>query len=364
MRYLLVLVLLAPACPKQMSVCATGEVLTDKGCQCSDGHVPDEDGVGCHREDPTTTTTTTSTSTTTSTTTTTLRPATPVPPSIPPIAPSPTPTCIPEPAMPSGPVTTANGLAASSCEHPSENMACFKDRGDVAIYVEGETRCWNYAQYAAFNLNAGHWKRERRGNMEMLCDEPPRGCFDKFGRRYSNDDWTRECFGSDCRQPSYPFSGQYAGICPARAPKTCPPVPLPTPTVVPGESCTLPAMRECGSVGNVNPVIGLYGCCVTDKHPSFPRESPFSSVLADVQEAEERDGTVARDRDGRVDEDAYVNEILRRLRVKGLCVTRGGPSDEIGIKGSNAESWQFDIHLSNGRPRKGGYVAYCKPARF
>jgi hypothetical protein len=123
-------------------------------------------------------------------------------------------------------------------------------------------------------------------------------------------------------------------------------------------------MRECGSVGNVDPERGLYGCCVTDKHPTFPRSSPFSAVLEEVQEAEEDAETVPRDRDGRVDEDVYVAEILRRLRARGLCVTRGGPSDEIGIKGTNNESWQFDIHLGNGRPRRGGYVAYCSPARF
>ena len=109
---------------------------------------------------------------------------------------------------------------------------------------------------------------------------------------------------------------------------------------------------------------GKWGCCVTDKHPSFPRSSPFSGVLEEVQEAEERDRTIPRDQDGRVDEDAYVNEILRRLGARGVCAKRGGPSDEIGIKSSSEENWQFDIHLGNGRPRRQGYTAYCRPARF
>lgn len=142
------------------------------------------------------------------------------------------------------------------------------------------------------------------------------------------------------------------------------PTPTPGPTPSPGTSCSLPEMPECGSVGDVDPGIGLYGCCVTDKHPSFPRSSPFSDVVEEVQDAEERDGTVPRDRDGRVDEEAYVNEVVRRLRARGLCAVRGGPGDELGIKGSNAESWQFDVHLGDGRPRRSGYVAYCSPARF
>jgi hypothetical protein len=190
-------------------------------------------------------------------------------------------------------------------------------------------------------------------------DDTSRGCFDRFGRRYKWDGgaWREQVLADR-------LSGWWLGICPPRAPKTCAPSPVPTPTPEPGGSCALPSMPECGSVGNVDPAIGLYGCCVTDKHPTFPRSSPFSSVLEDVQRKEEDAGTVARDRDGRVDEDAYVAEILHRLAARGVCAKRGGPSDEISIKSDNSEAWQFDIHLSNGRPRRSGYVAYCRPARW
>lgn len=273
--------------------------------------------------------------------------------------PTPTPTpCVPEAPMPDGPVSVRTGLKPSSCANPSENMKCFVDRGDVATYPPGITSCWNYPQLAAYNVSQGHWREECRGDLCMLCDEAPRGCFDAWGRRYGNDDWTRECYGSDCRQPEYPFSGQYGGLCPARAPETC------SPPVPPTTECSLPKMPECGSVGEVNADIGLYGCCVTDKHPSWRPSSPFSKVLDEVQREEERDQTISRDRDGRVDEEAYTAELVRRLKARGLCAVVGGPGDELGIKGSNGESYQFDVHFGNGRPRRDGYVAYCRPARF
>src|SRR6185436_4819532 len=117
---------------------ATGQKCDVEKRVCGDGKLVNRDGqIRC--EYPTTTLpepTTTSTSSTTTTTTTFVLPTTTTT-TLPPVAPKPSPTCIPEQPMPSGPVTTANGLAPSSCEHPSENMACFKNRGDEAIYVEG-----------------------------------------------------------------------------------------------------------------------------------------------------------------------------------------------------------------------------------
>ena len=82
------------------------------------------------------------------------------------------------------------------------------------------------------------------------------------------------------------------------------------------------------------------------------------------QDAIERQRPDLFDRDGKVNEDAYVNELLRRLRARGLCATRGGPTDEVGLKSGNSESFQYDVHLGNGRPRRSGYVSYCRPARF
>ena len=150
---------------------------------------------------------------------------------------------------------------------------------------------------------------------------------------------------------------------PAPTPVPTPtPSPSPVPSPTPSPGCTLSPMPECGR--HEGPT-GVYGCCTTDKAESgFPSRSPFSAAVEEAQEAEERAGTVPRDRDGRVDEEAYVNEIVRRLRARGLCAARGGPGDEVGVKRDNGESFQFDVHLGNGRPRRDGYVAYCRPARW
>jgi hypothetical protein len=146
---------------------------------------------------------------------------------------------------------------------------------------------------------------------------------------------------------------------------TFPPLPTTTTTTLPPiaptpQPCALPALPECGR--SEGPT-GVYGCCWTDKARPLPG-SPFDAVVDQEQGAIEHDRRDLFDQDGRVDEDEYVNELVRRLRVRGLCVTRGGPTDEVGLKASNGESFQYDVHLGNGRPRKSGYTAYCSPARF
>lgn len=65
----------------------------------------------------------------------------------------------------------------------------------------------------------------------------------------------------------------------------------------------------------------------------WPRDNPFEYAVDQVQDDVERDRPELFDRDGRVNEDTYVLEVVRRLRVKGYCATVGGPSDEIGVKG-------------------------------
>jgi hypothetical protein len=119
-------------------------------------------------------------------------------------------------------------------------------------------------------------------------------------------------------------------------------------------------MPDCS--GSEGPT-GVYGCCWTDKARPLP-SSPFDAIVDAEQDAIERERPGMFDRDGRVDEDAYVNELVRRLQARGLCAVRGGPGDEAAIKASNSESFQFDVHLGNGRPRRDGYVTYCRPARF
>jgi len=119
-------------------------------------------------------------------------------------------------------------------------------------------------------------------------------------------------------------------------------------------------MPECGR--GEGPV-GVFGCCWTDKARPLPR-SPFDAIVDEEQDAIARSLPSWFDQDGRVNEDEYVNEMVRRLKARGLCATRGGPSDEVGLKQGNGESFQYDVHLGNGRPRRSGYTAYCSPSRF
>jgi hypothetical protein len=127
-----------------------------------------------------------------------------------------------------------------------------------------------------------------------------------------------------------------------------------------GQGCALPGLPECGRSESAP---GVYGCCFTDRHRPLPA-SPFDAVVDEVQEAISRERPDLFDREGRADETRYTAEVARRLRARGLCATVGGPADEVGLKTSNAESFQYDVHLGNGRPRRSGYTAYCRPARF
>jgi len=163
---------------------------------------------------------------------------------------------------------------------------------------------------------------------------------------------------------STPSPSPSASATPSPSPSPSPtPSPSPSPTPTPSPSatgCSLPANSDCSR--GEGPT-GVYGCCRTDKAGPLPA-SPFDDAVDAVQDAIERDRPDLFDRDGRVNEDAYVDELVRRLRARGLCATRGGPSDEAAIKSSNSESFQYDVHLGNGRPRRSGYVSYCRPARF
>lgn len=65
-----------------------------------------------------------------------------------------------------------------------------------------------------------------------------------------------------------------------------------------------------------------------------------------------------------LNEDAYMNGVVNILRSYGYCATRGGPSDEIGIKTYNGFNEQYDILLSTGSVRYNGFAVRCTPARF
>lgn len=374
--------LLAGRCStlSRVSVCATGEYFEASGvyglsgsCVCKAGHVRDADGKGCHLADasaPTTTTSSTTTTTSSTTTTsTTLPPRPPAPPTIPPVAPQPTPTCIPEPPVSAGPADVRRGFAASSCSEPGENRKCFKDGagGEGVPWEADERSCWP----AWVVAEQGGRAPMVLGGIALSCepgylsdpDDTSRGCFDKYGRRYKWDGgrWVEQVLPDR-------FSGWWLGVCPSREPKTCAPAPAPTPTPRPepgGGSCSLPAMPECGGRQPDSQETGRWGCCNELRVPGTPQSTPYDDVLEQVQDAIEQERAVRFDADGRVDEDEYVGEVLRRLAARGLCAKRSvNPSEEIGIKGSNSENYQYDLVLSNGRPRHRGYTAYCKPARF
>lgn len=184
----------------------------------------------------------------------------------------------------------------------------------------------------------------------------------------TGEEW-KAGFGCVCKPGHVPDSDGKGCHVPDPVPTPTPtpvPTPIPTPTPAPTPSpsptpgCALSSMPECG--GHEGPT-GVYGCCFTDKHKPLPA-SPYDQVVDNVQDSIERDHPGWFDQDGRVNEDLYVTEVVRRLQALGLCATRGGPSDEVGIKPTNAENFQYDVHLGNGRPRRYGYTAYCSPARF
>ena len=67
---------------------------------------------------------------------------------------------------------------------------------------------------------------------------------------------------------------------------------------------------------------------------------------------------------GRVrSEDAYVQEVARVLRTRGLCAAQGGPKDEIAVKNTNDWNDQYDIVLGGGEVWT-SYQVTCRPARF
>ena len=67
---------------------------------------------------------------------------------------------------------------------------------------------------------------------------------------------------------------------------------------------------------------------------------------------------------GRVrSEDAYVQEVARVLRTRGLCAAQGGPKDEVAVKSTNDFNDQYDIVLGSGQTWT-SYQVTCRPARF
>jgi hypothetical protein len=114
-------------------------------------------------------------------------------------------------------------------------------------------------------------------------------------------------------------------------------------------------MPECG--GPEGPP-GVFGCCRAEGSGLFADQ--VESAIAQLQR--ERPDLFNGTRV--LNEDAYVQGVARVLEQRGFCSRQGGPSDEIAVKNSQGFSEQYDILLSSGFIRNGGYQVTCRPARF
>ena len=153
--------------------------------------------------------------------------------------------------------------------------------------------------------------------------------------------------------PTLPSPGPSASVVPIpNTTPTAPPPPSssPTPTgsVSPTPSpssgtCNLPPMPE--------------GAPCRAEAPSF--QAQVEAAQADVLRTRPDlfSGGVVRS------EDAYVQEVARILRTRGLCASQGGPKDEVAVKTTNDWNDQYDIVLGSGQPWT-SYQVTCRPARF
>ena len=137
-----------------------------------------------------------------------------------------------------------------------------------------------------------------------------------------------------------------------------PTTPTPTPSPRPSSSPT------ASPVASASPAAG--SCSLAPMPDGSPcrAEAPIFQAQVEAAQAE-----VLRSRPdlfdaGRVrNEDAYVQEVARVLRARGLCAAQGGPKDEVAVKTNNDSNDQYDIVLGNGEPWT-SYQVTCRPARF
>lgn len=134
------------------------------------------------------------------------------------------------------------------------------------------------------------------------------------------------------------------------------PTPTPPPTSSPAPTAS-PAGTATPSAGS---------CSLTPMPEGSPCREETPSFQAQVEGAQ---AEVLRTRPdlfeaGRVrNEDAYVQEVARVLRTRGLCAAQGGPKDEVAVKSTNQWNDQYDIVLGSGEPWT-SYQVTCRPARF
>lgn len=126
--------------------------------------------------------------------------------------------------------------------------------------------------------------------------------------------------------------------------------PLPTPPLA--YLCKLPPQT-------------LPSTCIDN--PSDDQDRPwFMDALMSAQDSAEENGFV---KDGLVVDDvAYMNEVVRILRVSGYCAMNGREGghtsdDEVWIRNSGSFSENYDIITSRHEPWT-KYAAKCVPSKF
>jgi hypothetical protein len=99
--------------------------------------------------------------------------------------------------------------------------------------------------------------------------------------------------------------------------------------------------------------------------PCFEEAPSFESEVITAQAIVFRDSPGLFIGETIIDQDAYVAEVARVLRVQfGLCASPGGPPDEVAVKTSNEWNDQYDIVIGSNFTAWTNYTVTCRPARF
>ena len=137
------------------------------------------------------------------------------------------------------------------------------------------------------------------------------------------------------------------------------PTPPPQPSSSPGSS---PAATPGSTPQSPNSAT----CSLSTMPEGSPcrAETPSFQVQVESAQAEVQRNRPDLFEGGRVrSEDAYVQEVARVLRTRGLCAAQGGPKDEVAVKNTNDWNDQYDIVLSSGQTWT-SYQVTCRPSRF
>jgi hypothetical protein len=133
--------------------------------------------------------------------------------------------------------------------------------------------------------------------------------------------------------------------------------PTPTPTAPPTSPTASPN-------ATASPVTGSCSLAAMPEGSPCRAESPAFQVQVEAAQAEVRRNRPDLFEGNRVrSEDAYVQEVARVLRTRGLCASQGGPKDEVAVKNTNDWNDQYDIVLGSGETWT-SYQVTCRPARF